>query len=200
MRRDLLRLIVLVLVGAVLAAGYTVLRIWQQGQLDEQRPAQAIVVMGAAQYNGVPSPVYAARLDHAIDLYLAGIAPVLVVTGGKAEGDRTTEAAAGRAYAIARGVPAAAIISEDRGRTTRESLQAVGALLHDAGIESAIVVSDRTHMLRSLRIATDEGLVAWGSPTTSSPVDADPVRQFDATIRELGALAVYFLEVGTATP
>lgn len=200
MRRDLVRLIVLVLVGAVLAAGYTVLRIWQQGQLDEQRPAQAIVVMGAAQYNGVPSPVYAARLDHAIDLYLAGIAPVLVVTGGKAEGDRTTEAAAGRAYAIANGVPAAAIISEDRGRTTRESLQAVGALLHDAGIESAIVVSDRTHMLRSLRIATDEGLVAWGSPTTSSPVDADPVRQFDATIRELGALAVYFLEVGTATP
>lgn len=200
MRRDLTRLITLVLVGAFLAAGYTTFRIWQQGELDEQRPAQAIVVMGAAQYDGVPSPVYAARLDHAVELYLAGIAPVLVVTGGKAEGDRTTEAAAGRAYAIAHGVPAASIISEDRGRTTRESLSAVGALLHEAGIQRAVVVSDRTHMLRSLRIATDEGLEAWGSPTTTSPIDADPVRQFDATIRELGALAVYFLEGGTAAP
>ena len=200
MGRDLAKLAAMILVGAILAAGYTTFRIWQQGDLDEQRPAQAIVVMGAAQYDGVPSPVYAARLDHAVELYFAGVAPVLVVTGGKAEGDRTTEAAAGRAYAIAHGVPASAILSEDRGRTTRESLRAVGELLHEAGLESAVVVSDRTHMLRSLRIATDEGLTAWGSPTRTSPIDADPVRQLDATIRELGAMAVYFFEGGAAPP
>lgn len=196
LRRDLAKLGAMVLVGAILAAGYTTFRIWQQGDLDERRAAEAIVVMGAAQYNGVPSPVYAARLDHAVELFLAGVAPVLVVTGGKADGDRTTEAAAGRAYAITHGVPAEAILSEDHGRTTRESLRAVGTLLHEAGIQSAVVVSDRTHMLRSLRIATDEGLIAWGSPTDTSPIDADLVRQFDATIRELGALAVYFLEGG----
>ena len=200
MRRDLAKLGAMVLIGAIVAAGYATYRIWQQGDLDEQRTADAIVVMGAAQYNGVPSPVYAARLDHAVELYLAGVAPVLVVTGGKAEGDRTTEAAAGRAYAIAHGVPAAAILSEDQGRTTRESLRAVGTLLQQAGIESAVVVSDRTHMLRSLRIATDEGLSAWGSPTRTSPIDADPVRQFDATIRELGALALYFFEGGASDP
>lgn len=200
MRRDLAKLGAMMLIGAILAAGYATYRIWQQGDLDERRAADSIVVMGAAQYNGVPSPVYAARLDHAVELYLAGVAPVLVVTGGKAEGDRTTEAAAGRAYAIAHGVPPEAILSEDQGRTTRESLRAVGTLLHEAGIESAVVVSDRTHMLRSLRIATDEGLSAWGSPTRTSPIDVDPVRQLDATIRELGALAVYFFEGGASDP
>ncbi len=196
MRRDLTLLFAALVLGAGLSAGYTMFRIWQQGAAEEARPVDAIVVMGAAQYNGVPSPVFAARLSHAVDLYLEGIAPIFVVTGGKAAGDRTTEAAAGRAYAIAHGVPASAILLEDRGRTTRESLRAVGALLRDAGVESAVVVSDRTHMLRSLRIATDEGLTAWGSPTDTSPTDADPARRLDAAIHELGALAVYFVEGG----
>lgn len=194
MSSALLRLVVLGALGAVIAAGYTTYRIWQQGELDEARPVQAIVVMGAAQYNGVPSPVYAARLAHAVDLYLDGVAPILVVTGGKAEGDQTTEAAAGRAFAVAHGVPMSAILAEDHGRTTRESLRAVGELLLEAGIEEVVIVSDRTHMLRSLRIATDEGLRVWGSPTRTSPTDLDPVRSLDATVRELVALAVYFLE------
>ncbi len=200
MRRTLWRLATAALIGSLVAAGYTTFRIWQQGSADEQRPAEVIVVMGAAQYDGVPSPVYAARLDHAIHLYVSGVAPILVVTGGKAEGDRTTEAAAGRAYAIEQGVPPTAILSDDLGRTTRESLRAVGELLREAGIEDVVVVSDRTHMLRSLRIATDEGLTAWGSPTGTSPTDADPLRTLDATIRELGALAVYFVEGGRRQP
>ncbi len=200
MARDLARLAGAALLAAVFAAGYATFRIWQQGEADERRPAEAIVVMGAAQYNGVPSPVYRARLDHAIELYHDGIAPVLVVTGGKAQGDRTTEAAAGRRYAIEHGVPDAAILAEDRGRTTRESLGAVGELLREEGIESAVIVSDRTHMLRSLRIATDEGIQAWGSPTTTSPIDQDSSRRLDATIRELGALAVYFLDPSVETP
>ncbi len=196
MARDLLRLALVGLLFAVMAGGYTTVRIWQQGALDERRPAEAIIVMGAAQYNGVPSPVYKARLDHAVALFHDGVAPVLVVTGGKAEGDRTTEAAAGRAYAISQGVPDTAILYEDQGRTTRESLEAVGGLLRANRINSAVVVSGRTHMLRSLRIATDEGLTVWGSPTETSPTDADLVRRLDATMRELGALAVYFIEGG----
>ena len=196
MARDLARLALVGLLLAVVAGGYTAVRIWQQGALDERRPVEAIIVMGAAQYNGVPSPVYQARLDHAIALFRDGVAPMLVVTGGKAEGDRTTEAAAGRAYAIGRGVPDAAILFEDRGRTTRESLAAGGALLRAAGVSTVVVVSDRTHMLRSLRIATDEALTAWGSPSATSPTDVDPVRRLDATVRELAALAVYFIEGG----
>ena len=122
--RDVAWLVVAGCVALAALAGYASYRIWIQGQRDDQRPADAIVVMGAAQYDGRPSPVFAARLDHAVSLYLAGLAPTLVVTGGKADGDRTTEAASARAYAIARGVPASAILVEDTSRTTRESIPA----------------------------------------------------------------------------
>src|SRR5262249_37848837 len=115
--RDLVGVAVVAILGIVFVGSYATYRILAQGQVDEQRPADAIVVMGAAQYDGRPSPIFAARLDHAVSLYRAGIAPTLVVTGGKADGDRTTEAASARAYAIARGVPAAAILMEDQSRT-----------------------------------------------------------------------------------
>ncbi len=198
MRRDLIRLVGAACLGLVLAGGYASYRIWAQGQADEERPADAIVVMGAAQYNGVPSRVFAARLDHAVSLYLAGVAPRLVVTGGKAEGDRTTEAAAGRAFAIARGVPEDAILVEDRSRTTLESIRAVADLLDANGARSAIFVSDRPHMLRVLRMAADEGITAWGSPTRTSPIERDFAGQVDATVHELGALAYYFLTGGSS--
>ena len=196
MRHHLAILGAATLLGTAFVAAFTTFRIWDQGARDERRAADAIVVLGAAQYDGRPSPVFAARLSHAVDLYKAGIAPILVVTGGKAEGDRTTEAAAARAYALARGVPDVAILSEDQGRTTLESLQGVGALFRANDLSSAVFVSDRTHMLRVLRIATDEGIVVWGSPTTTSPTDTDPGQRVEATIRELGALAVYFLGGG----
>jgi uncharacterized SAM-binding protein YcdF (DUF218 family) len=143
--------------------------------------------------------VFAARLDHAVSLYLQGLAPHLVVTGGKVAGDRTTEAAVGREYAIARGVPPNAIVSEDRGRTTLESLSAVAGILRANDLRTAILVSDRTHMLRVLRIARDQGITAFGSPTPSSPTDQEWVRRLDATRHELGALAMYFV-AGVAPP
>jgi uncharacterized SAM-binding protein YcdF (DUF218 family) len=178
--------------GIALAAGYATYRVWAQGQKDEERPADAIVVMGAAQYDGRPSPVFASRLDHAVALYLAGDAPRLVVTGGKVAGDRTTEAAVGRAFAIDRGVPPEAIVVEDQSRTTLESVQAVAALLRADGAETAIFVSDRPHMLRVLRMAADVGVTGWGSPTQTSPIEDDMVGRIDATAHELGALAYYF--------
>jgi uncharacterized SAM-binding protein YcdF (DUF218 family) len=191
--RDLVKVGAVVAAGTLLLAGYATYRIWDQGSRDEQRPAGAIVVMGAAQYDGRPSPVFAARLDHAVALYLSGLAPYLVVTGGKQEGDRTTEAETARAYAVARGVPESAILMEDAGRTTLESLRAVKRILDEKGIADALFVSDPTHMLRVLRIAQDEGILAWGSPTRTSPVEADRGRRLDATLHELGALAQYFL-------
>ena len=194
--RDVVMVAVVGCLGVGVVAGYATFRIWTQGQRDEQRPADAIVVMGAAQYDGRPSPLFAARLDHAVELFRAGIAQRLIVTGGKADGDRTTEAATARAYAIAHGVPAGDILGEDASRTTLESIRAVGAVLRDHGLKDAVFVSDRPHMLRVLRMAADEGITAWGSPTATSPIEHDPPGQIDATLHELGALVQYFLVGG----
>ena len=191
--RDLSRIALACVASLLIVVAYTTWRIWDTGNRDDARPADAIVVLGAAQYNGVPSPIYRARLDHAIDLFEEGIAPTIVMTGGKLPGDRTTEADAGRSYAIAHGVPAEAIIVEDQGRTTLESLTTVGTMLDDAGMGPAVFVSDRTHMLRVLRIARDQGIEAFGSPTRTSPIDGSPPESLRATLHEIGALGLYFL-------
>jgi uncharacterized SAM-binding protein YcdF (DUF218 family) len=187
-----------VVAGLLVAAagGVAALRIWQHGSLDEERPADAIVVLGAAQYDGRPSPVFRARLEHAVELHRADLAPWLVVTGGKQEGDRTTEAAAARRFAIENGVDPASILVEDRGRTTLESLETVADLLRARNLTRVVFVSDRAHMLRVLRIARDQGLTPYGSPTRTSPTDAAFEQRVDATIHELGALAVYFVTGG----
>jgi uncharacterized SAM-binding protein YcdF (DUF218 family) len=191
--RDVARVVAVGAAGVLLVTAYATWRIVAQGERDDARPADAIVVMGAAQYDGRPSPVFRARLDHAIALWHEGLAPYLVVTGGKADGDRTTEAATARDYAIGHGVPADAILVEDQARTTLASIRAVGSILRDAELRSAIFVSDRQHMLRVLRMAADEDIVGWGSPTATSPLETDAVARADATIHELGALAVYFV-------
>jgi len=188
--------VLLGIVGSLAVTAYATLRIWQRGDIDDVArvgAADAVVVLGAAQYDGRPSPVFRARLDHAIALWRDGRAPVLVMTGGRREGDRSTEAATARDYAVAQGVPVDAILMEDRGRSTQESLVAVAAILRARGAGPTLFVSDRMHMLRVLRIATDLGMDAHGSPATDSPTDATMERRVDATLHELGALAWYGL-------
>ena len=197
MTRFVSRVLFLAVAAAVLAAALVTYRILDQGRRDERRPADAIVVMGAAQYDGVPSPVFAARLDHAVALYEDGLAPRLIVTGGKQEGDRTTEAASARAYAVRHGVPPEAILVEDRSRTTLESIRGVATLMEEADLRDALFVSDPSHMLRVLQMAEDAGIDAYGSPTRSSPVEQDPGALADAVVHELGALAVYFVRGGS---
>ena len=190
------------LAGSLAVTAYATLRIWQQGDVDDlprMGTADAIVVLGAAQYDGRPSPVFQARLDQAIALWREGRAPLLVVTGGRREGDRWTEAATARDYAIAQGVPAASIRMEDRGRSTLESLRAVATILEGQDGESAVFVSDRSHMLRVMRMAGDLGIDAYASPAPDSPMDATMERRIDATLHELGALAWYAL-LGRPTP
>ena len=187
------RLVIAGLIAGVAIGGYAAYRIWDQGNRDERTPADAIVVMGAAQYDGRPSPVFAARLDHAIELFHDGVAPRLIVTGGKREGDRTTEAASARGYAIEHGVPEEAILSEDTSRTTLQSIRRVAALMRGQGIGSAVFVSDPSHMLRVLRMASDEGIAAYGSPTATSPSDSTLDDRFRATVHELGGLSLYFI-------
>lgn len=183
-------------VGAALVAGYAAVRISAQGELDEQQPADAIVVLGAAQFNGTPSDVFEARLQHAVDLYKSGIARYFVVTGGKLPADTTTEAATARRWAIAHGVPASAILSENKGRNTLESIEAVASIFREHGLTSAVFVSDETHMLRVLRMASDQDIVAWGSPTRTSPTDRDAARRQKAMLHEIAGLAAYYLGGG----
>ena len=191
--RDLVTLLAVGFAGGTLLVIVATWRIVAQGERDDARPADAIVVMGAAQYDGRPSPMFQARLDHAIELYRTGMAPYLVVTGGKQPGDRTTEAASAREYATAHGVPADAILVEDDARTTFQSVRNVAGLLRQHDLRSAVFVSDRPHMFRVLRMAHDAGVAAWGSPTATSPLEADPIARVDATAHELGALAMYFV-------
>lgn len=193
---DLVRLFLIGGLAVVVAAGAATLQILRQGGSDEQRPADAIVVLGAAQYDGRPSPVFEARLEHAVALWHQGLASAFVVTGGKLPGDRTTEAAVAREYAIANGVPAEAIFGEDQAHNTLSSLSAVAAELRARDMDSAVFVSDPTHMLRVLRIADDMGIEAYGSPTPTSPIQAEPLRRVQAIAHELGALAVYFVTGG----
>ena len=123
------------------------------GRSDQAAQVDAIVVMGAAQYDGRPSPQLAARLDHVVTLYAEGLAPFVVVTGGKQPADRFTEAEASRDYLVERGVPADAILLESEGRTTYESMEGVADLLEARGLRRVLVVTDPFHSLRSRMIA-----------------------------------------------
>jgi uncharacterized SAM-binding protein YcdF (DUF218 family) len=189
----LVRLSLAAIIGGAIVLGWATWRIWDVGGRDDQRPADAIVVLGAAQYNGRPSEILKSRVEHAIELYRSGAARYLVVSGGKADGDASTEADTAKAFAILRGVPPDAILSEDRGRTTLESLRGVAALFRDHDLSSGIFVSDRSHILRVLRIARDEGIAAYGSPTSTSPSDSTLDNRFRATVHELGGLLLYFV-------
>lgn len=169
-RRIWWRLVVLVVLGAVGYYGVNLFQVWSTGRSDQARPVDAIVVMGAAQYDGRPSPQLAARLDHAADLYAQGLAPLVVVTGGKRPNDRFTEAEASAAYLEDRGVPSGSIVLENQGRSTYESLQGVAGLLDARGVDRVLIVTDPFHSLRSRLIASAAGLEAYVSPTPTSVV------------------------------
>ena len=195
----LVRLVLLSGLAITVATAAATIRIWRDGDRDDQRPVDAIVVLGAAQYDGRPSPVFEARLAHAVSLYQEGLAPWFVVTGGRGPGDRTTEAETARQYALDRHVPATAIFGEDEARNTLTSLRSIATQMQARGLRSALFVSDPTHMFRVLRIASDLGIEAYGSPTRESPVQADLARTVRATIHELGALALYLTTGGATT-
>lgn len=155
---------------------------------DEARHAQAIIVLGAAQYDGRPSPVFRARLDHAAALYEQRLAPVVVVTGGGQPGDRYSEARAAAEYLYTRGVPDQAQRREVEGRSSWESLAAVARFLRQEGIDHVLLVSDTWHSYRIQAIAEAEGLTAYTSPTpTSLYAPASTLRRL---AHETGAVAL----------
>jgi uncharacterized SAM-binding protein YcdF (DUF218 family) len=161
--------------------------------IDQAKPAESIVVLGAAQYDGRPSPVLRARLDHGIDLWNRGMGKVLVLTGGKGAGDTTSEAEAGRAYARKHGVPDTVILLENKGRTTRESMLGVAQLLQNRGIKTAILVSDPFHMLRLSIIGRRFGLTPYTSPTQTSPISPNREKRWRYMLGESVKAPLAFL-------
>ena len=162
---------------------------------DEARPAQAIVVLGAAQYAGKPSPVLRARLDHALALWNRRLATLLILTGGTGAGDTTSEAAVGRTYAKKRGVPDSAILVENEGRTTSESMRAVAGMLEVRGLQSALLVSDPFHMLRLRILARRFGFTPYTSPTQTSPISPNREQRWKYIFSEsIKAPLAFFFE------
>ena len=168
----------LLLLAAVAVVGASAVTVWRSahhdGASDVER-VDAIVVLGAAQYNGRPSPVLRARLDHAIVLYREGYAPMILVTGGVGRGDTTSEALAGQRYLVAHEVPQEAVGVQPVGRSTRTSMTAVGEWLGERGLRRVLLVSDPFHMFRLRLEARRTRLEAYTSPTESSPISANPV-------------------------
>lgn len=154
------------------------------GSRDRAQRADAIVVLGAAQYVGRPSPVLRARLDHAVALYRAGMAPRMILTGGTGTGDTTSEAAVSRRYVRAHGVPDTVIMIEQEGRTSSESLRAVAGMMHNAHLRDAILVSDPFHMLRLRILAARMGVRAYTSPTRTSPIAANREQEWSYVFSE----------------
>ncbi len=168
--RSSFRVACAVVIAMCLYAAITFVSILSVGHSDAGESADAVVVMGAAQYDGTPSPVLESRLQHALDLYMQGRVKVIAVTGGKIPGDRFTEAAASRRWLTDRGVPQSVIIREDIGRSTWESLQALAPVLRSYKIQSVLVSTDRWHMQRSVLSLRDLGVRTMPSATATSPL------------------------------
>ena len=170
MLRRAVKVGILLTVLLFLYLGVTFVQVLMAANRDEARPVDAIVVLGAAQYNGRPSPVLRARLDHAADLYRRGLADKVVVTGGKQVGDRFTEATASADYLARHGVPQEAILREVKGRTSWQQLAAAAAFLKQRGRTKVLLVSDGSHSARIAAIAGELGLEGYTSPAPDSPI------------------------------
>ena len=190
----------LVTIAAVCAAivivvAGTGVAVWRAAHTDDARTvdrADVIMVLGAAQYNGRPSPVFAGRLEHAQLLYEEGRADTILVLGGGAPGDRTTEADAGRSWLIAQGLPAGSVVASPVGSSTLESLQAAAEWMRSQDLHSAFLVSDPWHNLRVKRMASDLGIEAYASATWHSAARTEGTR-FGGYLRETMAYLNYRL-------
>jgi uncharacterized SAM-binding protein YcdF (DUF218 family) len=181
------------LVGSALAAALlwvtSFLAVVSAAGRDSAAPADAIVVLGAAQYNGQPSPVFRARLDHAAELWRRGVAPLVIVTGGVGRGDSLSEASVGRNYLLRSGLPDSVLLVEATGRATAPSMRAAATVLRAAGGSRAVLVSDGFHMLRLVVVARRFRLTPFGSPAPQSPIRSNWRRQ-----------AAYFLAESLKAP
>jgi uncharacterized SAM-binding protein YcdF (DUF218 family) len=187
-RRSLAVRLVLLLVLALMVAAagwfrWVYLQIETYANLDQAASSDAIGVLGAAEYDGRPSPVYRARLDHALDLYSRGIAPLIITMGGNG-GDEYNEGAVGRAYLVGQGVPEKAIIAETQSRNTGESAKRIAVIARANGLQRLVIVSDGSHLFRVHAICAAEGLDVLTSPRPVVPVEGGS-GEFDRIVHEI---------------
>lgn len=187
------RLISLLVSLFVLGGVFVGTHVWWVGMHDQKRPSDVILVLGAAQYDGRPSEVFKARLDHAKALYDAKIAPRILTVGGGQPGDRVTEGQAGKDYLKAKGVPDSALVSVPEGSDTLLSLRAAAKVLNDRKWHTVLIVTDRWHALRSRTMARDLGLTAYVSPATTGPSSHGVITQGRYIGRESVAYVYYRL-------
>jgi uncharacterized SAM-binding protein YcdF (DUF218 family) len=185
------RVVAALIIAAVLIAGSTALAIWWTARQDSRPHSDAIVVLGSAQYNGVPSSIFEARLEHARKLYQQGVAPVVVTVGGKKAGDQFTEAEAGRDYLAQEGIPSTALLAVPEGVDTLQSMKDVAATFSTHGWHSAVLVTDPWHAMRASRMAEDAGMEVSSSPTRQGPAVQTRTTQFRYILRETAAYLVY---------
>ena len=188
-----LRAVALLVAVVLTVVGLTAYRVWSVAREDHRNHSDVVMVLGASQFNGRPSEVFAARLKHAAELYKAGVAPRIVTLGGKREGDNFTEAGAGERYLETLGVPASDIVAVGVGHDTLTSIQAAASTLAKHHWHTAILVTDPWHSLRSRRIARDAGIDAQTSPTRSGPANQNRRTEWHYIIRETGAYLYYRL-------
>lgn len=167
--------------------GVSLWLVYRTANSDQSRPVDAIVVMGAAQYDGRPSAVLAARLDQVVLLWERDLAPMVITTGGKRPGDRFTEAEASATYLVDRGVPSEVIVQVG-GSTSYDELVAARDVLRDRGLRSVLLVSDPYHSLRIRLVAEELGLTAFVSPTRTSPVTG--FDEFEKDLEEASGVAL----------
>jgi uncharacterized SAM-binding protein YcdF (DUF218 family) len=168
---------------AAVAFAVSALLIVRQAHIDEAQRADAIIVFGAAEYSGRPSPVYRARLDHAYDLFERGLAPMVITTGGAGADPKFTEGGVGRDYLSRRGIPDGNLIAETQGEDTAESAQRVSGILRTNGMRTVVAVSDAYHIFRIKRLLWRYGIVAYGSPRPAS-VPRTTSAKLSAALRE----------------
>lgn len=184
-------LLLIIIAGiGTLALALLTLAITNQARQDETEPADAIVVLGAAQWNGRPSPAFKARLDHARELFEQGMAPIIVLTGGTGKGDTYSEAEVGEVYLLEQGIPARAMFTVS-GDTSYQSLTLASELLHERAATRVLLVSDPFHMFRIKRMAHDLGLSPLASPTQTSPIHAGSDLEQRYMAREVAAYVAY---------
>jgi uncharacterized SAM-binding protein YcdF (DUF218 family) len=188
------RILVCTAIVAVMSPLIVAFRVWYVARQDSTPRSDAVIVLGAAQYNGVPSPVFQWRLRHAARLYREGVAPVVVTVGGGQPGDRYTEAVSGRRWLAEHGVPAGKVVAVGTGRDTQESMVAVGKEFRRRDWRSAVLVSDPWHALRTRTMARDQGIEAATSPTRSGPIVQTRGTQARYIIRETGAYLAYIID------
>ncbi|MFD0773812.1 YdcF family protein [Streptomonospora algeriensis] len=166
---------------------------WYTARADERPASDAILVLGASQYNGRPSPIFEARLAHAEELYRQGVAPALVTVGGNQPGDNFTEGGSGRDWLVEQGVPEGDVVAVKEGRDTLQSVEAVAEVFREQGWSRVVIVTDPWHSLRSREMAQDHGMEAATSPVRSGPAVIERETQLWYITRETASLWYYWI-------